>query len=255
MKNLGLKIVAVVLACALWYVVSAPRGRIRDRIVTASLSVVGVPSELIITTDIPGTVSVQVRGPNADLRALASQSLEASVDLSTIRQAGEVEITLRAQSVNVPEEIEVVKITPNKIRFRIENVRNRVVLIRPYLVGTPPAGYVVGEATAYPDRALVSGPASQILKLSEVTTERIIMTGRTATFVQTVAVVSDSALVQVVSPLTTQVTVPVLAEIGPVPLPTGTETDTDADDTTTDTSGTAPPATTTATTTEKTDTE
>lgn len=252
MKNLGLKIVAVVLACALWYVVSAPRGRIRDRIVTASLTVVGVPSDLIITTDIPESVAVQVRGANADLRALASQNLEALVDLSLITQSGEVEVTLRPQSINVPEEIEVVKITPNKVRFRIEPVRNRVVLVRPYLVGTPPAGYIVGEATAYPDRALVSGPASQILKLSEVTTERIIMTGRTATFVQNVAVVSDSPLVRVNSPLTTQVTVPVLAEIGPEPLPTGT----DADETNTDTISTAPPAaTTTATTTENTDTE
>jgi hypothetical protein len=43
------------------------------------------------------------------------------------------------------------------------------------------------------------------------------MTGRTATFVQNVAVVSDSPLVRVIAPLTTQVTVPVLAELGPNP--------------------------------------
>jgi hypothetical protein len=54
------------------------------------------------------------------------------------------------------------------------------------------------------------------MKMAEVTTERIIMTGRTETFVQSVAVISDSPLVRVISPLTTQVTVPVLAEVGPV---------------------------------------
>ena len=43
------------------------------------------------------------------------------------------------------------------------------------------------------------------------------MTGRTGTFVQNVAVISDSPLVRVISPLTTQVTVPVLAEVGPEP--------------------------------------
>jgi hypothetical protein len=41
------------------------------------------------------------------------------------------------------------------------------------------------------------------------------MTGRTETFVQNVPVVSDSPLVRVVLPVTTQVTVPVLAEVGP----------------------------------------
>jgi hypothetical protein len=44
------------------------------------------------------------------------------------------------------------------------------------------------------------------------------MTGRTQTFTQSVAVVSDASLVRVIEPLATQVTVPVVAEIGPQPL-------------------------------------
>ena len=226
MKNLGLKLVALLLACVLWFIVSAPRREeVRERIVTASLSLVGVPSYLVITTpDIPSSVSVRVRGRKSDLRALVSQSLEASADLSAINQGGEVEITLRPRNINVPEEIEIVSISPNKVRFRVEQLRQRAVSIRPFLVGDPPAGYIVGEAAADPALALVSGPASAILKLTEVATERIIMTGRTSTFVQNVAVVSDSPLVRVISPLTTQVTVPVLAEIGPSPPPSQTDT-------------------------------
>jgi len=236
MRNLGLKFVALLLACVFWFVVSAPRREeVRERIVTASLSLVGAPSYLVITTpDIPSSVSVRVRGRKSDLRALASQSLEASADLSAINQSGEVEITLRPQHINVPEEIEIVSISPNKVRFRVEQLRQRAVSIRPFLVGDPPAGYVVGEATADPALALVSGPATQILKLTEVATERIIMTGRTSTFVQNVAVVSDSPLVRVISPLTTQVTVPVLAEVGPLP-PSQTDT--------TDTTATSKPDT------------
>lgn len=224
MKDLGLKFLALVVACLLWFVVSAPRREeVRERIVTASISLVGLPPRLVITTDIPSTVAVRVRGRLSDLKALASQNLEASLDLSTI-QAGEAEITLRAHSINVPETIEVVSILPNKVRFRIEPIRRRAVLIRPFLVGDPPSGHFAGEPTPDPDRALVSGPASQILKLTEVTTERIIMTGRTATFVSTVAVVSDSPLVRVINPVTTQVTVPVLAEVGPNPQQEATDT-------------------------------
>jgi hypothetical protein len=223
-KNLGLKLLALVIAILIWFVVSAPRREeVRERIVTASISLVGLPPRLVITTDIPSTVAVRVRGRVSDLKALASQTLEASVDLSSI-QAGEAEITLRAHSINVPETIEVVSIVPNKVRFKIEPVRLRAVSIRPFLVGNAPAGYFVGEATPDPDRALVSGPASQILKLTEVTTERIIMTGRTGTFVSNVAVVSDSPLVRVINPTTTQVTVPVLAEVGPNPQQGTTDT-------------------------------
>jgi YbbR domain-containing protein len=184
-------------------------------------------------------VAVRVRGRISDLRSLASQSLEASADLSLITKAGDVVITLRPQNINVPEDIEVVDIVPNKVRFSIEKLGQRTVPIRPFLVGDPPTGYLIGQASADPERALISGPMSQILKLSEVATERIIMTGRTATFVQNVSVVSDSPLVRVSRPLTTQVTVPVLAEVGP---PAQTETSGTAETTAT-TATTEPPAT------------
>ena len=227
MKNLGLKLVSLILEGVVWFIVSAPRReKPIQRIVTASLSIVALPSDLVITTEIPTSVAVRVRGRRSELRALASQSLEAAADLSRA-QAGDVIITIGPSGINVPEGIEVFSIVPNQIRFRIEQLRQREVSIRPLLAGDPPVGYMVGEATTFPDRVLVSGPASQILKLSEVTTDRIIMTGRTATFVQSVAVVTDSPLVRVISPLTTQVTVPVLAEVGPNPPVTDTaQTDT-----------------------------
>ena len=235
MKNLGLKLVSLLLACILWWYVSLPRReQVHERVVSATLSLVGVPAHLVITTpDIRSAVSVRVRGRKSDLRTLASQSLEASADLSSINKPGDVEITIRPQHINVPEEIEVVSIEPNKIRFRLEPLRQRAVPIRPYLEGTVPTGFIVGEATAEPALALCSGPATQIMKLSEVTTERIIMTGRTGTFVQNVNVISDSPLVRVISPLSTQITVPVLAEVGPA-APTET-TDTTG---TTETTGT-----------------
>lgn len=225
MKNLGLKLVSLLLACILWWYVSGPRReQVRERAMTASLVFAGMPSDLVITTpDIRSSVSVRVRGRRSDLRLLASQSLEASADLRSVTKPGEVEITIRPQHINVPENVEVVSIDPPKVRFRVEQLRQSAVPIRPYLEGTAPVGYLVGQATADPPLALCSGPASQITKLAEVTTERIIMTGRTATFVQSVAVISDAPLVRVISPLTTQVTVPVLAEVGPTP-PSTTDT-------------------------------
>lgn len=224
MKNLGLKFLALFLACVVWFLVSAPRRETPiQRNMTASLSLVGMPAHLVITSEIQNSVGVRVRGRMSDLRALASQALEASADLNRVR-AGSVEITILPQHINVPQDVEVVSISPNKIRLQIEELRQRAVPIRPFLVGDPPAGYLIGEATSNPTLALISGPGSQVLKLSEVATERIIMTGRTATFVQNVAVVSDSPLVRVISPITTQITVPVLAEVGPEPAPTTTDT-------------------------------
>ena len=223
MKNLGLKFAALLLACVVWFIVSGPRReQTRQRTATASLSLVGLPEDLVITTDVRSSVAVRVKGRISDLRSLALQNLEASADLSLISKPGDVVVTLRPQHINVPPEIEVVDIVPNKVRFSIEKLGQSAVTIRPFLVGETPAGYLVGQAIANPERALIEGPMSQVLKLTEVATERIIMTGRTATFVQNVPVVSDSPLVRIVRPVTTQVTVPVLAEVGPTPQQTDT---------------------------------
>jgi YbbR domain-containing protein len=216
MKNIGLKLVSLFLALVVWFFVSAPRRQpFSQRAFAASLSLVGLSRQYIITTEVPAQVNVRLRARRPDLDSISSRTLEASVDLSWVGRPGEATFTLRPQHLNLSSDVEVVSIEPNKIRFRVELVRQRTVAVRPFLDGSPPPGFVVGSATVSPDRVLISGPATQVLSMTEVGTERIIMTGRTATFVQNVAVVSDSPLVRVLAPLTTQVTVPVLAEFGP----------------------------------------
>lgn len=219
MKNPGLRVLSLALAFVLWVVVSAPRReRVSERAFAAPLSVVDMPSQLIITTPVPDTVSVRLRGRESALRALSSQNLEVTVDVSWAA-AGEATITIRPQAINAPPDVDVVSIDPNKLRFRIEPLRQRAVPIRPLLVGFPSSGLAPGDPAVVPDQALVSGPASQVRNLGEVATERIIMTGRTETFTQNVAVVSDSPLVRVLQPLTASVTVPIGPALGPAPLP------------------------------------
>ena len=215
LSNLGLKLLALFLAFVVWFVVSAPRREsVSERAFAAPLSLVGMPRELVITTPVPDTVNVRLRGRVSDLRALSSQNLEVTLDLHWL-QAGEAQVTLRPNAISAPPNVEVISMDPSRLHFHVEQLRQRAVPIRPFLVGEPPGGYISGDPTASPDQALVSGPASQVRNVSEVATERIIMTGRTGTFTQSVAVVSDTPLVRVIEPLTTQVTVPVYAEVGP----------------------------------------
>lgn len=208
----ALRLLSLFLALVFWFVVSGPRREpVSERAFAAPLSLLRMPRDLVITTAVPDTVSVRLRGRVSDLRAVSSQNLEVPLDLSAA-QPGDATVTLLQRAINVPPEIEVISIEPNQLHFRIEQIRQKVVPIRPFLVGEPPAGYAIGDVTLVPDHALISGPASQIRKISEVATERIIMTGRTEAFAQNVAVVSDSALIRIIDPLTVEVNVPVTPE-------------------------------------------
>ncbi len=214
--NLPLKFLSVILAFLVWFVVSAPRREpVSERAFAAPVSLVRMPRDLTITTPVPDTVSVRLRGRVSNLRALSSQNLEVTLDVSWLTP-GDAVITISPQAMSVPPQIDVVSMEPTKLRFRVEALRQKVVPIRPFLIGQPPPGYSAGDPTLVPDQALISGPASQVRNVTEVATERIIMTGRTETFVQNVAVVSDSSLIRIIEPLATQATVPVNPEIGPV---------------------------------------
>jgi len=226
--NLPIKILSVFLAFVVWFAVSAPRREpVSERAFAAPVSLVRMPRDLAITTPVPDTVSVRLRGRVSDLRSLSSQNLEVTLDVSWVTP-GDAVITLSPQAMSVPPQIDVVAMEPTKLRFHVEALRQKVVPIRPFLIGQPPPGFNTGDPTLVPDHALISGPASQIRNVTEVATERIIMTGRTDTFLQNVTVVSDSSLIRIIEPVTTQATVPVSPEIGPVaPVTTTTETATE----------------------------
>jgi YbbR domain-containing protein len=228
LSNLGLKALSLLLAFAVWFVVSTPRREpVSERAFAAPLALVRMPRNLVITTPVPEAITLRLRGRTSDLRALSSQNLEVTLDLSWVTP-GEANITFGRQAIAVPPGIDIVSMEPSRVRFRVEQLRQKVVAVRPFIVGTPPLGYVAGDPSVSPDRALVSGPTSLVRNLADVATERIIMTGRTETVVQNVSIVADSPLIRVIDPSATQVTVPVTAEIGPPATATDTAGDSQA---------------------------
>ena len=207
LRNLGVKFFALMLAALLWLFVSAERReRSIERAYDVPLALVGVPQDLLISSSVQESIRVRLRGPVSVLRALPIQTLEATVDLSELRP-GDWKVIIRPQALNVPQGIEVVSINPANLTIRLEQKRQKLVPIRPYFVGDPPAGSVVTKIDVEPTNALVSGPASVIREFSEVVTERIILSNRGGTFSLNVGVLTDRSLVRVVDPLNARVTV------------------------------------------------
>ncbi|HWS73495.1 MAG TPA: hypothetical protein VN605_15395, partial [Thermoanaerobaculia bacterium] len=74
MKSLGLKALALFLAFLVWFIVSEPRReRVSERAFAAPLSLIGMPRDLVITTPVPDSVSVRLRGRSSEVRSMSSQ--------------------------------------------------------------------------------------------------------------------------------------------------------------------------------------
>ena len=202
----GLRILALVGAIVVWWIVSVEkRERVSEKVVDASLSY-NSPRGLILL-DPMQTVKVRLRGPDRRIRAIAPFELDVVVDVSTT-EPGVVAVQLRSDNVLAPDEVEVVSIDPNSLDLRLdrEAIAELPILVR--LTGEPAGGTVPGEPIARPARARVRGPATIVSGLTSVSTSPISLDGHALDFSQTVSVVSSDPLVRIVDPLFVTVQVP-----------------------------------------------
>jgi YbbR domain-containing protein len=169
-----------------------------------------VPHELIITTHVQENINVRLRSRLSVLRSLSSQNLEATVDLSGVTRGGEIAVPIRASSISLPPDVEVVGVDPSRVALRLEPRRQKIVPVHEYLVGELPNNYNLGPVTVAPKTVLISGPLSLIRDVSEVATDRIILSGRTETFSRTVGLVPENPLISVIEPATVSITAVVI---------------------------------------------
>ena len=78
----GTLLLALALASLVWYVNALDRReRISERQLDASLTLVNVPANLAVTTDVPRSLTLRLRGPLNRLRALDPASTGVVIDL------------------------------------------------------------------------------------------------------------------------------------------------------------------------------
>ncbi|BCW92116.1 CdaR family protein [Thermoanaerobaculum aquaticum] len=201
----GLALLALALSVVLWYARALERRMpVAEREVEASLTLVNIPPNLVVTSDVPRTVAVRLRGPLERLQAV--DKLGAVVDLAQARE-GEASYPVASRLVNLPLDVGVVGISPPEVALRLEKLVSRQVPVRVVLAGSPAEGFHVAAASADPRLVMVQGPEQQVNVLPSVSTDPVVVEGARMGFEVTVGVRSPSPLLRVVGPLAVRVRV------------------------------------------------
>ena len=109
--NWGLKLLALGISFFLWATYNAePFAEVGF---TVPLEFINVPPRLEISTDVPTTIRVRVRGRSGLVRRLSAVDLSLRVDLKNARP-GEREIQLTPDMVGVPYGATVVRLSPSE---------------------------------------------------------------------------------------------------------------------------------------------
>lgn len=204
-------LLALVLACLMWYGTAYQRReRISEKQVEASLTLVNVPRDMVITSDVPPSLSLRVRGALSRLRSLDASQAGVVLDLSQAGE-GDLELPVLSDDVIVPNGVEVVAIAPAQVALRLERVMQQRLAILPRITGQPAAGMEVGMVTVQPPTALVSGPRQQLAALQGVVTDPVTVDGAAEVVQASVAVRAPGPQVRIVQPPAAKVTVEIVA--------------------------------------------
>jgi YbbR-like protein len=200
-------VLAVVLACLVWYGNALDRReRISERQLDTAVTLVNVPADMVITSEVPRFLSLRVRGPLSRLRSLDPAQTGVVIDLRGAGE-GERDFPVETRNVIVPPGVEVIAVSPSQVPLRLERIGRRRVQVRARVVGEPATGMAVGEITVDPSTAVLSGPRLQLEALPAVTTEPVNVDGADGPVDALAALRSPNPLMTVIEPLTVRVTV------------------------------------------------
>lgn len=179
LDNLGLKLLSVVLAVFLWAVVVGEQKI--EVTMNVPLTIGDVPRSLVMLNEPPDTLEVRVRGPKTLISTLSpTEIVPEGLPKSWVE--GENVIPIRPDMLRAPRGIEVVEVTPHRIRVVLDAVVDREVEVSPRIEGAPARGFAVKRVTVSPPRIRVTGPRSELRRLTRIPTVPINLDGRDASF-------------------------------------------------------------------------
>ncbi len=210
-RQLGLKVLALVLATVLWFTVAGEH--VVERSLRVPMEFRNIPAALEIVGNAPDSVDVRLRGSSAVLSRVQPGEIMAVLDLSSAR-AGSRLFHIRSEEVRAPFGVEVAQVVPSTLALELEKSARRRVPIVPATEGDPAPGFVIGRISADPATVEIVGPDSRVRQVAEATTEPVSVKDAKSRVRDGVAVGVVDSSVRLSQPQNVNVTV----EIWPAPV-------------------------------------
>ncbi len=167
-ENIGLKILALAAAIALFVIV---RGGENAQISVAVNVVALLPpasTHKMLVSEIPDQVRVTLRGSRSVLNAIRRDRLR-SIQMDLQSAEGHF-YYFEQDAFDLPAGVNIVQIAPSAVPLRWVNRANASLPVAPVLEGEVAPGNVVADTRVEPTTVQISGPATEVNRLEEVRT-------------------------------------------------------------------------------------
>ncbi|MFH0924342.1 MAG: CdaR family protein [bacterium] len=174
-KNIGLKIISLVMAVLLWFlVVGEQKSEITFRV---PIELSNIPDKMEIVSELPEYADIKIIGSLSSIKGVTPTQVRVSAKL-----AGDKEVEYVPLLCDPPNEVKIVDITPNKIRIKLEKTNYKEVELEKNYEGTPLKGYKLKSIDLKPKKVTVAGPKSKIKILKSISTSPVDLNDRNSSF-------------------------------------------------------------------------
>lgn len=175
-NNLTAKVLALIFAIILWIYVMNEQNPPIETNFQIPLEVRNVAAGYVVK-DGTETVRIKVRGPRSVVAAATVQDVKAYLDLGGVSEGRQ---TVKIQAL-VPNGLDIIEITPDKITFYIDKLVSRQLPIELTFSGTSAEGANIGKAFPGANQVTIEGPRTLTDTVDRVVAN-IDLTGKTGDF-------------------------------------------------------------------------
>lgn len=170
----GLLVLALAIAIFLWGIASGTSNAERGFDIPVVLD--RLPDSMVVTDQSSDAVNVRVMGSRAVLRSIAPEKFKYEIDVSG-GKPGVAIYDIELTKIDLPRGASFVAHSPSRVQVRFEKKGRKAVPVRPELEGTPAAGFRLTEVKVDPPEVSLIGAWSQVMRLNDVATDAIDLTG------------------------------------------------------------------------------
>lgn len=172
-KNPIQKSLAISFAIIIWIFAPAPESAKKTEVqFFVPVSYIHTPKNLLIISDPLQAISVSVEISTQDLPEIHPSMFQAVIDLENA-DPGVIQYELTADILKTPPNVRVLRISPAATSIEFEELIEKILTIKPVLVGEPAKGYVLQKINIMPEVVKVRGPISTLSKIDRLETKAL----------------------------------------------------------------------------------
>ncbi|NLE26001.1 MAG: hypothetical protein GX625_11800 [Clostridiaceae bacterium] len=171
-KDLVVKIVSILTAILIWFVVLDSENPFEERTIavplTNNVDVLQSNNFQIVGTQLPTSVDVKIKGRKDKVSKVTANDFIVNIDLSEIAASGRRNINIDAPEYLGDQDIIILGMNPTSVNLNFERVVGKQYPVEVEFTGSLPSGYELINLRVEPSNVILEEKESSISKVSKV---------------------------------------------------------------------------------------